>query len=93
MLRERDVDTGICWIYPAAQKQEAALAARGFSKIQNKIVRFDHSLILRRREVGDIHVVVVPERWQNVVATVVAAEELATVERIRARLAQQGWWN
>jgi len=26
-------------------------------------------------------------------AAVVAAEELATVERIRARLARQGWWN
>ena len=26
-------------------------------------------------------------------AAVVAGEELATVERIRARLARQGWWN
>jgi hypothetical protein len=26
-------------------------------------------------------------------AAVVAAEELAAVERIRARLARQGWWN
>jgi hypothetical protein len=27
------------------------------------------------------------------VAALVAAEELAIVDRIRARLAQQGWWN
>jgi len=26
-------------------------------------------------------------------AAVVAAEELVTVERIRMRLARQGWWN
>jgi len=26
-------------------------------------------------------------------AAVVAAEELATVERIRAKLARHGWWN
>jgi len=27
------------------------------------------------------------------VAATVAAEELATVERVRGRLARQGWWN
>jgi len=27
------------------------------------------------------------------IAVRVAVEELATVERIRARLARQGWWN
>jgi len=32
-------------------------------------------------------------RRQDALAALVAAEELATVERIRARLARQGWWN
>ena len=32
-------------------------------------------------------------RRQDPAAAVVAAEELATVERIRVRLAWQGWWN
>jgi len=32
-------------------------------------------------------------RRQDPAAAVVAAEELAAVERIRARLARQGWWN
>jgi len=35
-------------------------------------------LVVRRREPG---------------AALVAAEELATVQRIRVRLAWQGWWN
>jgi hypothetical protein len=30
---------------------------------------------------------------QDPTAAIVAAEELATVERIRARLARRGWWN
>ncbi|PYM22181.1 MAG: hypothetical protein DMD80_29180 [Candidatus Rokuibacteriota bacterium] len=33
------------------------------------------------------------ERRQDPAAAAVAAEELAAVERIRARLARQGWWN
>jgi hypothetical protein len=32
-------------------------------------------------------------RRQDPVAAVVAAEELATVERIRAQLAREGHWN
>jgi hypothetical protein len=32
-------------------------------------------------------------RRQDPAAAVVAAEELATVGRIRVRLARQGWWN
>ena len=32
-------------------------------------------------------------RRRDPAAAVVAAEELAAVERIRARLARQGWWN
>jgi hypothetical protein len=32
-------------------------------------------------------------RRQDPIALRVAVEELATVERIRARLARQGWWN
>ena len=33
------------------------------------------------------------ERRQDPAAVTVAAEELAAVERIRALLARQGWWN
>jgi hypothetical protein len=32
-------------------------------------------------------------RRRDRVAALVAAEELATVERLRARLARRGWWN
>ena len=32
-------------------------------------------------------------RRRDPAAAIVAAEEVATVERIRARLARQGWWN
>ena len=32
-------------------------------------------------------------RRRDPAAAVVAAEELATVERIRARLARDGWWS
>jgi hypothetical protein len=32
-------------------------------------------------------------RHRDPVAALVAAEELAAVERVRARLARQGWWN
>ena len=32
-------------------------------------------------------------RRRDPAAAVVAAEELAAVERIRARLARDGWWN
>jgi hypothetical protein len=32
-------------------------------------------------------------RRQDPTAAVVAAEELAAVERVRVRLARQGWWN
>jgi len=32
-------------------------------------------------------------RRRDPIALRVAVEELATVERIRARLARQGWWN
>ena len=32
-------------------------------------------------------------RRQDPAAAVVAAEELATVGRVRVRLARQGWWN
>jgi len=32
-------------------------------------------------------------RRHDPAAAVVAGEELATAERIRARLARQGWWN
>jgi hypothetical protein len=32
-------------------------------------------------------------RRRDQIAATVAAEELATVERIRGRLARHGWWN
>ena len=32
-------------------------------------------------------------RRRDPAAAIVAAEEVATVERIRTRLARQGWWN
>ena len=32
-------------------------------------------------------------RRRDPVAAIVAADELATVARIRARLARRGWWN
>jgi hypothetical protein len=43
-----------------------------------KLALRERYLQVRRRDAG---------------ATTVAAEELAIVERIRARLARQGWWN
>ena len=64
LLRQRDVDAGIGRIDPAAQKEEAARAVRGFSKIQNQIVRLDDSLILRGREVGDVGVIAGAKRRQ-----------------------------
>jgi hypothetical protein len=42
-------------------------------------------LALRER-----HLVV---RRRDAAAAIVAAEELAAIERIRARLVRQGWWN
>src|SRR5439155_8273447 len=71
LLRQRDVDAGIGRIDPAAQKEEAARAVRGFSKIQNQMVRLDDSLILRGREVGDVGVIAGAKRRQYVVATFV----------------------
>jgi len=76
-----DVYAGIGGIDPAAQEEKRTRTARRVAEVEDEIVRLDHSLIVRGREVRDVHVVALTQRRQDVVASFITCGEWQVTSR------------
>jgi hypothetical protein len=75
LLPEGDVDARVGGIDPATQEQKTARSPRSVAQVQHQIVRLDHSLIPGGREIRDVHVVVLAQSREHIVATLVGGGE------------------
>ena len=71
LLRDRHIDACVRGVDPAAKKEYGIAGSGRLAQVENQLVRPHHALVRGGRQIRNVHVVVVAQRWKDVGAALV----------------------